>query len=280
MDFSGSASASSSGGQSFSYQPSWAYTPYRFVDEAPIDSGGGSLAVLHATDFVTFGALKSQLAATSTTSGWSSSAPHAAASSNSYIAFQDRLTFNLPGVPAGTLGTMIGSMTVSGAVGSSAASYPFTTSGASASVHVNSISPISYSVAAYGDRPSTGGIPAVITFELPVKFNDPNFTLLVAQLQTSVTTAALNQFGVTWVAAGNVDFFNSMEWAGIDSVLDAQGNPVTGWSVSSASGFDYSHSYAAQVPEPSNLAMMTVGLAFLVGLGRRLGVRSCNEHSC
>jgi hypothetical protein len=279
MDFTGSATASSTGGQSFSYQPSWTYTPYRFVDEAPIDSSGGSLAVLHATDFVTFGALKSQLAATSTTSGWSSTAPHTAARSDSYLAFQDRLTFNLAGVPAGTLGTMIGRMTVSGAVGSSPASYPFTTTGASASVYVNSISPIAYSVNAYGDRPSAGGIPSVITFELPVKFNDPNYTLLVTQLLTSVNTAALNQMGTTWVAAADANFFSSVEWAGIDSVLDAQGNPVTGWSVSSASGFDYSRSYVAQVPEPSDWAMMTVGLALLVGLRKHSPVRSRGVYS-
>ena len=275
LDFTGSASASNTAGQSFSYQPSWAYAPYRFADESPTDTSGGSLALLHATDFVTFGALKSQLAATSTTSGWTSSAPNASAVSSSNIGFQDRLTFNLAGAAPGTLGTVTMHMTVSGNVGASSASYPFTTSQATTTVSVNSISPISDSVAAYGDRPSSGGIPQVITFSLPVKFNAPDFTLLFVQMQTAVSTAALNQQGVTWAAAANSSFFNSVEWGGIDSVFDDQGKPVTGWSVNSASGFDYTRSYEAQaVPEPSAWALMSVGLLVLSYINKRSTIRS------
>lgn len=270
MDFSGAASASTTGaGQSFSYQPSWAYTNYRFADEAPADTSGGSVAWLHATDFVSFGALKSQLSATSTTSGWLSNAPNAQAYSNSNIGFQDRLTFNLTGAPAGTMGTMIGRMLVSGSVDASPANYPFTTTRASTSVNVNSITPVSDTMTAYGDRPASGSIPQVITFALPVQFNAQNFTLLSVQMQTSVMTAALNQQGATWAAAANANFFNSIEWGGIDAVLDSQGHPLTGWTVSSASGFDYTRSYAAQaVPEPETYALMLTGFGALAVVAR------------
>lgn len=264
MDFSGAASVSPTGGQSFSHQPSWAYTNYRFADEAPADTSGGSVAWLHATDFVSFGALKSQLSATSTTSGWLGNAPNAQAYSNSNIGFQDRLTFNLAGAPAGTMGTVIGRMLVSGSVDASPANYPFTVTRASMSVNVNSITPVSDTMTAYGDRPASGSIPQVITFALPVKFNEQNFTLLSVQMQTSVMTEALNQQGATWVAAANANFFNSIEWDGIDAVLDGQGHPLSGWTVSSASGFDYMRSFAAQaVPEPETYAMMIVGLGAL-----------------
>ncbi len=45
----------------------------------------------------------------------------------------------------------------------------------------------------------------------------------------------------------------SLTWGGISSVVDADGNPVTGYTVSSASGFDYAQ--PAVVPEPSTTAL-------------------------
>lgn len=269
MDFSGSASTSPAG-QSFSHQPNWSYTSKLFADESKADSGGGSLALLNGTDFATFGALKSQLAATSTTSGWSATAPHASARSDSTIGFQDRLTFLRAGTPAGTMGTMTGHLLLSGSVDASSAISPYTISAASAVVTVNSPG-ASANLRAYGDRAATGNMPAVLTFTLPVQFNTPNFTLLFVQLQTAVNTSALNQYGATWAAAANAKFFNSAEWGGIDAVYDAQGHALTDWSVSSASGFDYTRSYAAQVvPEPGTWLMLLTGLAAL-GFTRRRG---------
>ncbi|WP_374593596.1 PEP-CTERM sorting domain-containing protein [Aquabacterium sp.] len=269
MDFSGTASTSPAG-QSFSHQPNWFYTSKLYADASKADSGGGSLALLNGTDFATFGALKSQLSATSTTSGWFSNAPNASAWSNSTLAFQDRLTFKLAGAPAGTMGTMTGHLLLSGSVDASSANYPFTTSSSSAVVNVLSAG-VSANLHAYGDRAATGNMPSVLTFTLPVQFNTPNFTLLAVQLQTAVNTSALNQYGATWVAAANAKFFNSAEWGGIDGVFDAQGHALTDWSVSSASGFDYTRGYAAQaVPEPSAWLMLLAGLG-LLGLARRRG---------
>jgi hypothetical protein len=45
----------------------------------------------------------------------------------------------------------------------------------------------------------------------------------------------------------------SLTWGGISSLVDADGNPVTGYTVSSASGFDYAQ--AAVVPEPPSTAL-------------------------
>ena len=38
----------------------------------------------------------------------------------------------------------------------------------------------------------------------------------------------------------NADFSHTLAWGGISTITDGNGNPVTGWSVSSASGFDWS----------------------------------------
>jgi len=270
-DVSGSASASFSVGQSFSLQPAWEYTSSRFVDEGASDAAGGSAATAHATDFVTFGALKSQLASVSTTSGGQTKAANAGASTSSTIGFQDRLTFTSAVAPAGTMGTMIGHIYVSGTVDATAANYPFTTSGASAAVSVSTTNGlVTNAMAAYGDRASTGGIPSVITFSLPVQFNTPNFTLLFVQLQTSASSGALWGFQQSFSSAANVNFFSSADWGGIDSVLDANGKSIGDWHVSSASGFDYSRSYAAQVvPEPSTWALMVTGFAMLAMLAVR-----------
>ena len=56
----------------------------------------------------------------------------------------------------------------------------------------------------------------------------------------------------------SADFSNTLAWGGITSVTDvATGQPLADWSVSSASGFDYSQAY---VPEPCGLALLLLGL--------------------
>ena len=272
LDLSGKASASTSGSQSFSYQPSWNYTNYLYVHDSATDSGAASASV-QATDFVTFGSLKSQLNSASSGSASPTYVPNAGSATNSTIGFQDRLTFNLAGAPAGTMGTMIGRINVSGNVGASSPNYPYGYASATAAVSASGGSGlISNSTAAYGDRPSTGGIPSYVTFQAPVKFNTPYFTLVFVQLNTTAQSGALSVPGQSFSATANADFFSSAEWSGIDSVIDANGNAITGWSVSSASGFDYTRSYAAQaVPEPSSYALLLVGLGisgFIVRRGK------------
>jgi hypothetical protein len=48
LDLPGRAVVTPATGQSFSHLPSWQQLDYRKVHEAPTDSGGGSLALLHA----------------------------------------------------------------------------------------------------------------------------------------------------------------------------------------------------------------------------------------
>lgn len=62
------------------------------------------------------------------------------------------------------------------------------------------------------------------------------------------------------------DFSHSMLWAGISSVIDADGNPVELASVLGDSGFDYLH--AAVVPLPAGGWLLLSGLALLARLRR------------
>jgi len=60
-------------------------------------------------------------------------------------------------------------------------------------------------------------------------------------------------------------FGNTLRWGGITSVTDAAtGEPIEGWTITSASGFDYAH--AAPVPEPTTVCLALLGL---LGLARR-----------
>lgn len=61
----------------------------------------------------------------------------------------------------------------------------------------------------------------------------------------------------------------SLLWGGISSVIDMNGNPIVGFTVSSSSGFNY----AVAVPEPEAWAMMLAGLGLVGWMTRR-------KHAC
>ena len=111
MDVSGNASANMQGDISFDHQTGWqsanslAYTNDKTAGE------NNAIAHVAASSFATFGALRSVLRADATGSG-TSNLPHAASLGNSYISFQDRLTFT--GGAANTSGTMTGVIRFSG----------------------------------------------------------------------------------------------------------------------------------------------------------------------
>lgn len=64
---------------------------------------------------------------------------------------------------------------------------------------------------------------------------------------------------------GESDFSHTLKWGGISAILDASGNPVSGWSVQSVHGVDLT----TPVPEPSTWAQMLAGLGVFGWLVRR-----------
>ncbi|MEZ5562411.1 MAG: hypothetical protein R3F27_05580 [Gammaproteobacteria bacterium] len=276
MDISGNASVNYGGSDSFSYQPAWTLGAYRSVtDGAAAMGGGGTSALTETSNFATFGALKAMQSAGAVSQGSEQLHPyyaHASAASWSNIGFEDRLTFNAAPSLTNTMGTMVGRILVSGGVSASPATYPQESSSASAAVTVSGAG--TYSVSANGSGAASGGIPAYITFELPVRFNSTDFTALAMWLQTSANGNLLYGFGLSHGFTATSDFASTLEWGGIDSVRDASGNLVRGWGVTSASGFDYSRSYAAQiaaVPAPGALWLLGSGLLGMIGVARRRG---------
>ena len=76
------------------------------------------------------------------------------------------------------------------------------------------------------------------------------------------------------VAAFTADFSHSLSWGGITSVVNlGTGEPITNWSVTSESGFDYSQVFPP-VPEPSSIALLSFGLCVWLGRARRRGWRA------
>jgi hypothetical protein len=64
------------------------------------------------------------------------------------------------------------------------------------------------------------------------------------------------------------DFSGSIHWGGIVSVEDAvTGEVIDDWTVTSASGFDYSKPFG--VPEPSSMLLLATALCARLALGRR-----------
>jgi hypothetical protein len=69
-------------------------------------------------------------------------------------------------------------------------------------------------------------------------------------------------------ASADALFSHTLSWGGITSVTNGvTGEPITGWTVTSASGFDYTRT----VPEPSSLVLLAGCTALLAFAGRRRG---------
>ena len=68
---------------------------------------------------------------------------------------------------------------------------------------------------------------------------------------------------------GSALYNQSADWGGISGMLDANGSPVTGWSVHSIAGVDL----LTPVPEPETYALLLAGLAIIAGVvrGRKSG---------
>jgi hypothetical protein len=70
-------------------------------------------------------------------------------------------------------------------------------------------------------------------------------------------------------------FSGSIHWGGIENVRNAlTDEPILDWTITSDSGFDYSKPFVPEVPEPSSIALLSVGLCAWLGRARRRGWRA------
>jgi hypothetical protein len=72
-------------------------------------------------------------------------------------------------------------------------------------------------------------------------------------------------------AHSSFDFTHTANWGGITSVIDADtGEPVTDWTMDSASGFDYVHPFVE--PEPASIVLAAIGAIAFAAVARRKSI--------
>jgi hypothetical protein len=97
-------------------------------------------------------------------------------------------------------------------------------------------------------------------FGEPIRLDMSLSAIVLGGVYTGETTTPFSGYG-----AMETDATRSMYWDGIATVLDAQGNVVSGFTALNGAGVDYARSFAnaAAVPEPGTWALMAAGLALL-----------------
>lgn len=206
---------------------------------------------------------------------------HAAASNGGWA---DTLTIDMPGL-TGQSGIYLAKIDVTGTLAAhgfaGASSFNVTAykdkaellrsvpgffGGAQATTGGTDRQRVSWGVATYGgsynDASST--IDDYVIFAVPIVFGE-SFSLGVYGY---ISAGMRSSSGVPGNSTADADFSHSVIWDGVAGVRDSMGNLVTGYSLTSASGIDWTQSMVSSVPEPEAYAMLVAGLA-LVGAVRR-----------
>ena len=194
------------------------------------------------------------------------------------------------GIPAGTLMVLNASMNLSGSLDASAegtlsASYNTPTpdyQNASASVRLNidgtgTPAPYPNNVFARVEHGWVSNFPATVrdvryinepapaSIQIMRTFFWGTPTPIEMYLNLSGTANAFNNFAGEYQPAAaefDGDFSRTLKWGGISSITRYDtGETITGWTVSSASGFDYSR---PAVPEPSTVLLAATAALLLV----------------
>jgi hypothetical protein len=114
--------------------------------------------------------------------------------------------------------------------------------------------------------------PGQWTITIDFKFGTPiqvdMWGDIVSYAGAYACTTSIVNCSTTSNISSAADFGHTIFWDGFIGLTDASGNPVSNYSLSSDSGFDYRYS-AMPVPEPSVALMLLTGLGLVGGLARR-----------
>jgi hypothetical protein len=128
------------------------------------------------------------------------------------------------------------------------------------------------SIHALNGGPELNEIPGVIrlTRQFRNGFSTAiGFRFSLFGLAQSDTVSAGPESALAGTAVVTADASHSLRWGGVESVIDAFGNPVTNWTLIGDNGFDFSKPFP--VPEPTSVVSALVALSFLGS--RRIGRR-------
>lgn len=124
-----------------------------------------------------------------------------------------------------------------------------------------------YASAAIGTNQTDYPISNEYILSLPFTFGTPfNFDIDITSLIMTSSAASSDNIG-----GGSIilDSSHSFYWGGINQLQDANGDPVSNFSISSASGTNYLQDFSVlALPEPDTYAMLLSGLG-LVGFAAR-----------
>lgn len=219
-----------------------------------------------------------------------SSPIHAYVAGSVQALWQDTWVVNVPGLAPGSLVRMNGALKLTGSLGTTATAQNTTGSWRGRTTLGLTLagpilpSPLRFSLPPpiYGGRyfaysSSDSGSPEIQIPHpalIPVDVVVRNGEALTYQIKIGLSGEAYAYdsfptgpgFASAFFAG---DYSNTLAWNGITSVANfVTGQPIVDWTVSSASGFDYSQPYRG-VPEPSSLILLSVGLSSCWGWRRR-----------
>lgn len=119
-------------------------------------------------------------------------------------------------------------------------------------------------------------VTGTFSFDVPIVFNSA-FQLMAEM--TAFTQALSSSDGDQ--ASAHSNFGSTGYWGGLSGVHLADGTLLSGYSVSSASGFDWTRAYGAPVttpiPEPGTYAMLLAGLGLMAFVTRRRACDRCGS---
>lgn len=125
------------------------------------------------------------------------------------------------------------------------------------------------------DSYSTGPVLPTLRMSLPVIFGVPigmgAYIDVYALAGVDLTQLDPKDPGYlhTHGADAYSDFSHTLRWGGIQRVLDASGREISGWTITSASGTDYSVAVTTVVPEPAAWLLLPAGLGVMALKRRR-----------
>jgi hypothetical protein len=122
-----------------------------------------------------------------------------------------------------------------------------------------------YYISGTGTKDAYATINDVVEFAIPVVVGESFSFGVYGYAQAGMRSAS----GVAGISTADTDFSHTVTWGGLVGIYDMNHNLMSGATLTSASGEDWTRPLAAPVPEPESWAMLMAGIGLLAAAGRR-----------